>query len=430
MVSVIQRALFWRIYLTLLASLLATALLGGLIWHLAVDRPGPMPVSAPGAALGALLPPEAAPKPEIEEAVRRVSEASGGRVMLFDRAGRPAAAAEAGHSASPEAWGWPSRSLHARLMQLGPWRTKLGDGRTLWISVPPDPRPNMGEHMLFMMLTASTLIGVAAFPIVSRLTRRLEALRSSVDAWGEGRLASRAPVEGHDEVAAVAQSFNAAADRVEKLLAAHKSLLAHASHELRSPLTRLRLAVEMLAAGADPELRPGVIRDIAELDALVDEILLASRLDHAAAPPPAETVDLLALAAEEAARAKAALLQPEPAGAAFEVAGSPRLLRRLIRNLVENAAKHGAPPVEVALSRVGDSITVRVDDRGPGIPEAERERVFEPFYRPTGWAEAAGSWGLGLSIVRQIAERHGGSAACEARPGGGASFVVTLPAAR
>jgi two-component system OmpR family sensor kinase len=360
-----------------------------------------------------LLPDAQAPRPELEAALQRMAQATGGRVTLTDRDGRRVGEAPA-----------------SRPGPLGRWRALLPDGRTLWIRLPPQPPshfPPAAHHILVMLLTASGVVALLAYPVVSRLTRRLERLRASLDAWGDGRLAVRAEAEGRDEIAAVAQSFNAAAERVEGLLEAHKTLLAHASHELRSPLTRLRVAVEMLVARPDPALAPGVIRDIAELDALVDEILLASRLDQGAAPPPGERVDLLALAAEEAARGQASLL-PAPAGTSFEVAGSPRLLRRLVRNLIENAAKHGAPPVEVELSREADRVLVRVCDRGPGIPEAERERVFEPFYRPSGWAEAAGSWGLGLSIVRQIAERHGGAVSCEARPGGGASFVVALPA--
>jgi signal transduction histidine kinase len=286
-----------------------------------------------------------------------------------------------------------------------------------------------GPHMLAMLLAAAAFVGLAAYPIVARLTARLERLRASLDDWGGGRLTTRAAVEGKDEVAAVAASFNAAADRVEALLAAHKDLLAHASHELRSPLARLRMAVEMFAQTPDPALRPGIVRDIAELSAIVDEILLASQLDHAASPETHERVDCLGLVAEEAARAGVVLRQVEPAGASFEVEGSPRLLRRMICNLIENAGKHGAPPVEIELARSEASISILIDDEGPGIPEAERERVFEPFYRPSGRPEAAGGWGLGLSIVRQIASRHGGRVSCLARPGGGGRFQVSLPAA-
>jgi signal transduction histidine kinase len=290
-----------------------------------------------------------------------------------------------------------------------------------------------GPHMLVMLTAIAALVGLAAYPVVARITRRLERLRLSMDEWGGGRLATRAAVEGRDEVAAVAASFNAAADRVEALLAAHKDLLAHASHELRSPLARLRMAVEMYAVNADPALRPSIIGDIAELTAIVDEILLASRLDQVPDSENRERVDCLGLAAEEAARAAATLRQAEPVEAIFEVEGSPRLLRRMLRNLIENASRHGAPPVEIGLSRQThdhrEFVRVIVDDEGPGIPEAERERVFEPFYRPRGRPEAAGSWGLGLSIVRQIAGQHGGTVTCEGRPGAGGRFVVNLPAA-
>jgi signal transduction histidine kinase len=192
------------------------------------------------------------------------------------------------------------------------------------------------------------------------------------------------------------------------------------------------MAAEMYAGGDDPARAAAIRREIAELDALVGEILLASRLDFAAEPGARERVDCLALAAEEAARAGVALA-PVAAGApAFDVQGSPRLLRRMIRNLIDNALEHGAAPVEVELGRgiLADrpAVTIRVHDHGPGIPESLRERVFEPFFRPDGWSEEAGGWGLGLSLVRQIARRHGGEARVTSR-GGVTTFTVDLPGA-
>ncbi|HLZ83366.1 MAG TPA: HAMP domain-containing sensor histidine kinase [Caulobacteraceae bacterium] len=296
------------------------------------------------------------------------------------------------------------------------------------------PAGRMHMHLLGMLLMVAAVVGVAAYPVVSRLTRRLEALRLSVEAWGGGQLDRRARVEGSDEIAAVAASFNAAADRTDALLAAHKALLAHASHELRSPLTRLALAAEMLASRAEPDLAASVSREIAELDALVEEILLASRLDHGGDLGEGERVDLLALAAEEAARASVHMREVPPDSVAFDVIGAPRLLRRLIRNLIENALQHGAPPIEVALARKivgGESfVVVMVSDHGRGVPAALRTRVFEPFYRPEGWSEEGGGWGLGLSLVRQIAERHRGRASCEAGEDGATRFAVELPGAK
>jgi signal transduction histidine kinase len=295
-------------------------------------------------------------------------------------------------------------------------------------------RPSPGfhrpaAHLLMMLLGTAAAVGVAAYPVIGRLTRRLEQLKGSVEAWGAGALATRAKVEGNDEIAAVSVSFNTAADRVEALLAAHKALLAHASHELRSPLTRLRVASEIYLASPRPELQAAITREVAELDALVDEILLASRLDHGDEPGPPETCDVLALAAEEAARASVELLPVAADGQAFEVRGWPRLLRRMIRNLIANALQHGEPPVQVEIR--GDSagrIIISVRDHGEGISAEERVRVFEPFYRPAGRPETEGGWGLGLSLVRQIAERHGGTVVCEAAEGAGAAFVVALPA--
>ena len=292
-------------------------------------------------------------------------------------------------------------------------------GRMMGLTVRPGTIPR-AVHILGFLLVVAASVGVAAYPMVARITRRLEALRTSVEAWdGSG---GRAVVDGKDEIAAVARSFNLAVARAEALLASHKALLANASHELRSPLTRLRMATELLGADNFESIH----REIAELDALVEEILLASRLDRIDTLEN-ETVDCLALVAEEAARAGAILDTVDPRSAPFDVEGSGRLLRRLIRNLIENALKHGAPPVEITVAREAATVAITVRDHGAGIAPDLRERVFEPFYRPAGRSEDAGSWGLGLSLARQIARRHGGEVTCETAAGGGAVFRVVLP---
>ena len=120
-------------------------------------------------------------------------------------------------------------------------------------------------------------------------------------------------------------------------------------------------------------------------------------------------------------------------GHSLTLQGSPRLLRRLIRNLLENARRYGRSDIsmELAQIRAGTQLlaVIKVNDRGPGVPEAERERIFEPFYRLPGASEREGGVGLGLSLVKSISQRHGGTVRCEARPGGGASFIVELPLA-
>jgi signal transduction histidine kinase len=258
---------------------------------------------------------------------------------------------------------------------------------------------------------------------VRHLTRRLEALRQGVDRWGEGALDTRVSVRGSDEVAAVAASFNRAAEQIERLLAAHRSLLANASHELRSPLARLRMAVDLDADAQSGPVRDEIVRDLAELDALVEEILLASRLDHIEKLERVEPVDLLALAAEEGARSGV-----DVSGEPGVVSGDPTLLTRLVRNLMQNAQRHGAPPVTAHVGTEGGSVVLKVRDHGPGLPEGTGERVFEPFFRPKGRSETAGGWGLGLSLVRQIALHHGATVRHESPSGGGACFVVTFPA--
>lgn len=247
-----------------------------------------------------------------------------------------------------------------------------------------------------MLVVIALVVAAGAYPFVRRLTRRLERLQHSVEAWGDGELATRVEVEGTDEVARLAASFNHSAARIESLVGAQKSLLANASHELRSPLARIRMAAELMAEQAAPAIGAELRRNVAELDQLIDEVLLASRLDAAGASMPAfEDVDLTGLLAEECARANATL----DAGV-HSVQGDPRLLRRMVRNLLENALRYGAgSAVEVRLGAAASSLLLDVCDGGPGIAEPERERVFGPFYRLAGASEAAGGVGLGKSVV-------------------------------
>ena len=364
-------------------------------------------------------------------------------------------------------------------------RVALPDDRTLLIRTwrPAPPQLPISAPLALALLFVA--VGLAAWPVSQRITRRLEALQRSVDAQAAGDLRVRAEVSGQDEVAALAHSFNHAAERIEALvnrqealLSTQRRLLANASHELRSPLARIRMAIElMLENPTDLTHHTDEVRqNIRELDALVEEILLASRLDTLSLDElRREPVDLTQLAAEEAARTGAVWMDETPSdvngddgsesGAAHTtVAGDARLLRRLLRNLLENARRYqpeGDEPVLLCLSRepgpvaVGspeadtdpgrsgvnhsgggkaaqageatDWLRIEVLDRGPGVPEAARERIFEAFYRVDGHSEQAGNVGLGLSLVRQIARRHGGDAHHEPREGGGSRFVVRLP---
>jgi signal transduction histidine kinase len=287
---------------------------------------------------------------------------------------------------------------------------------------------------LALVVVLFIAVAAGAYPVVRRLTRRLEALKQGVQAFGRGDLALRVDASGHDEVAEVAATFNQAAERIEALVRSHQTLLANASHELRSPLARLKMAVAMYAEGPAPQ-RAGLQREIdtnvAELDALVEEVLLASRLDARAPLDRSDRVDLLGIAAEEAARVDAeveAVADTVGDAAALQVSGNERLLRRALRNLLENARRYGGGEITTLVAASADGAArISVCDRGPGVPVELRERIFEPFFRLPGHAEREGGVGLGLSLVRQIVLAHGGQVACEAREGGGSCFVIQLP---
>jgi two-component system, OmpR family, sensor histidine kinase RstB len=383
-----MRRLYLRIYFAVLASLAAFAIAAGLLWHLLGEPRGQ---DQPWATLARnILPPAAAPSAEQQGALERVARDLPFDLALFTAEGARIAAV-GGALGAPERAGWQGGPGSAR------WAAQLGDGRWLVVRVPHGHRRPGFFLALALILVA---IAVGTYPVVRRLTKRLERLQHGVEALGAGELSARVQVEGRDEVARLAESFNRSAARIEELLGAHKALLANASHELRTPLARIRMALELGKEQREIE------QDIAELDALIDEILLASRLDATNSLEMVEDVDILALAAEEAARYDLEV-QGEPA----LMRGDPRLLRRMIRNLLENARRHGAPPIELRVKK-GE---IRVCDGGSGVPQEERERVFEPFYSKQGI-------GLGLTLVRQIARRHGGEARCE-----GNCFYVTLP---
>ncbi len=296
---------------------------------------------------------------------------------------------------------------------------RLRDGG--WIEVRGfSPTQELFDRMkLFVPL--GLLIATLCYPVVRRATRRLERLQSRVEALGSGDLTARAKVEGCDEIARLAQSFNGAAEQIAQLVGAHKLLLANVSHELRTPLSRLRLTAELLKEVADPKRKADLEKDVAEIDALIEQVLLSSRLDAVRELDVREDVDLLALAAEESTRCA----DGDVAGEPVIVPGDPALLRRMIRNLIENAQRHGVPPVDVRVRRDGAQAVLTVSDGGKGIADAERERIFAPFYRPGG-TSAPGS-GLGLALVRQIARQHGGEARAIGSPP--SMIEVALPAA-
>jgi signal transduction histidine kinase len=307
--------------------------------------------------------------------------------------------------------------------------------------------------LLFVTIVL-VVVALATRPLARRLSRPLERLTAAARQLGGGDLAARVPpLAGRgrwwrrrhapvDELVELTRAFNEMAERVERLVRGQKELLANVSHELRSPLTRLRMALALLPREGAAEARlVDAERDLTELDRLIDDVLATARLEATGLPTRLGEVDVRALLAALAERARH---DPAMAGRAVTVGeGEPltlvadeALLRRALWNLVENAAKYGAPPITLAAARQGDRVALSVTDEGPGIAPEARQRVLEPFHRldaaRTPGGAAPGGVGLGLTFARRVAEVHGGSIVVEAASGGvaghGCRVTLSLPA--
>lgn len=421
-----MRRLYLQIYVTFLGVIVLFAALATLAWWATYDNQGNARLAtALGGILSEVLPSADASSEEFQAALERLGKRFEARLTLRTTDGRLIGAY--GEPLNPP-------SLQPRYRGWGP-----GPGLGPVIAIPLSGqrlaiiRPYYAgrrDRTIGFLAAIGLLMGaiaIGAYPLAKRLTSRLMRLQLRVNDLGAGDLAARVDVEGTDEVAELARSFNRAAKRIQKLVLAHKDMLASASHELRSPLTRIRMAIELLADNDRAELRDMVAKDIGELDELIEELLIASRLDHLDELQCQNEVELLALVAEEAIRFDA-----EATGMPVTLCGDRKLLRRLIRNLLENACRYGGgSPIEIELEGHQGRATIRVLDRGPGIPPEERERIFQPFYRRPGMREGVDRGvGLGLALVRQIAARHCGGVICRDREGGGTCFEVTLGAGR
>lgn len=410
----IRSRLYIKMYLTVLCGLLLVVLSLGTFAMLADDEDHGFSGKLDRFA-SAMLSAEMT-NPQRQEMLDRLANGLNADVAVFDRNDNYVQGAGALTSKAAVDAYLADGHRHKREFEAD-----LPDGGHVRVFMDSHFDESKGKFLLAIFIVAIA-IGIASLPAVRYLTRRLEDLRRGVEHWGEGALSSRIEVCGHDEIALVAKSFNSAADRVENLIKSQKSLLANASHELRSPLARLRMAAEMFEASPSDSLRNEIVQNLTELDELVDEILLKSRLDSDRKLELDQLVDLLPLAAEEAAAVGA-----EVDGEPLTVQGNERLLRRVIRNLVQNAARHGKPPVTVYVNAHAGQARISVCDQGDGITPEEAARVFEPFYRPAGRSESAGGWGLGLSLVAEIVRLHGGRAWYSSLDTGGACFTVELP---
>jgi two-component system, OmpR family, sensor kinase len=310
-------------------------------------------------------------------------------------------------------------------------RLRLADGRTLAISFDDEKHENHARYFVMGVGMVMFTLMLGSYLAAKRITRRLEKLERGVTRFGEGSLDVRVHVRGRDEIARLAFAFNRSFDRIAGLLKQQRRMLQSASHELRSPLARLRMALELATEPELPHaqrerLRGDATRDIEELDALIGDLLLAGRLADTELPKDFCEVSLLEIVQSEAPRVSATYQAPDD----LVLQGNGRMLRSLVRNLLENARRHGRDPIHATLAQEDTFAVIRVDDAGDGVTPDDRERIFEPFYRPVGHREGKdGGVGLGLSLVKTIAQHHGGSVRYVPSTAG-SSFEVRLPGAR
>lgn len=279
--------------------------------------------------------------------------------------------------------------------------------------------------MFILVLGALAALAVSAF-FARYLTRTLGNLSRAVSHMGRGQQPEPLPEDGPEEFVRCIRSFNRMAIQIQDLLAGRTTLLAGISHDLRTPLARMRLALAMLADRHDPTLVNQLLSDVDDMNALINRCLeVGHGFEEAQSVVEMET--FLAGVAEDAGLGAEAIRVVS--GAPYRLRVRPLALRRILSNLLENAVKYaGKAGIELEIDC--DAVEVRVLDRGPGIPEEKLEAVFRPFYRlEPSRCQATGGYGLGLAIARQLAEANGWWIVLENRPGGGISACLQLDSA-
>jgi two-component system osmolarity sensor histidine kinase EnvZ len=312
-----------------------------------------------------------------------------------------------------QAWFWAEIHTGEKLIRIGFPREHLG--------------MQMPLALLLVLAATIALTLITAIILARRITRPLERLSQAARHVGLGNIPETLPESGPEELAGLARAFNLMALQVRELLANRTTLLAGISHDLRTPLARMRLAVEMLPGDADPKLIARLQHDLEEMNRLIGEFIELSRGLEKETPQATDLSQLLRELAHDASqggemvecRATASCLRPL----------GPMALRRIVANLLGNAVRYGAgQPVTIALTCDEEAAVIRVLDRGPGIPPEQAENVFRPFYRlEASRSTTTGGSGLGLAIARQLADANGWKIELLPREGGGTEARLTLP---
>jgi signal transduction histidine kinase len=281
------------------------------------------------------------------------------------------------------------------------------------------------------------VVGIVTWRVVGRALAPVDAIRVEVEAISSRELHRRVPQPtGKDEIARLASTMNGMLTRLEDARLRERRFVSDASHELRSPVAAIRQYAEVAHSYPEgtttQELADVVLEEDVRLQRIVEDLLLLTRVDEGTLPLRRTSVDVDDLLFDDVKRLRASTeLRVDGSGvSAGRVVGDRQHLERLIRNLTDNAARHAAHEVRLALREDDGHVILEVDDDGPGVPEEMREAVFERFTRLDDARDRQhGGAGLGLAIVSEIARAHGGSVEVTDAPLGGARFTVTLPAA-
>jgi signal transduction histidine kinase len=295
------------------------------------------------------------------------------------------------------------------------------------------PGGMQGVHiaLLVLLLLVMTAVVVTAHLVLRRLLRPLRGLSDGVARLGAGELDVAVPTQTRDEFGRLTVAFNQMVRRVREMIAARDQLLVDVSHELRSPLTRMKVALELLPSS---EQRTGMAADVEEMERMIAELLELERLRGGRGVSPVRH-DLVPILHEivESFQSRPPGVRMTSMSREIPVDIDAEKFRTVLRNLLENALKYSLPDsraVEVSAAQNGGNVVVRVKDDGPGIPDRDMSNLFEPFFRvDRSRSKKTGGYGLGLSISKRIVEAHGGAIAAENNATRGASFVVTLPKA-
>lgn len=318
-----------------------------------------------------------------------------------------------GRGADGETWYWADLPAAGALVRVG-----FPAGR---VAVQPS------LALLIILVAGAVVALITSAWLAHWLITPLRRLATATQRIGQGRRPAPLAETGPTELATLARAFNRMGEQVEELLANRTTLLAGISHDLRSPLARMRLALGMLSEKPERDLVERIMRDV---DAMNDLIARCLEVSRDFAEKDSAELDLCALLTE---------IVEEHARASTEIRGHkgpdchlrvrPLALRRILSNLMDNAARYGAgQPVDIEYRVADGHVEICVLDRGPGIPEDEREAVFRPFYRlDRSRSSRTGGSGLGLAIVRQIATANGWSVEVRPRPGGGTAACVRVP---